>query len=69
MDVFVHFIDQKQHGQIEFQMLVAEIGQPVEEIGVLSAEVDGYHIALVFDALGDESLGPGDVADDTVLLS
>ena len=67
--ILVHLVDQEQHCQIKWQTLVGEIGQTIEEIGVLSAEMDGYDIALILHALGNECLCPGDIADDTVLLA
>ena len=67
--VFVHFIDQVEHGEVERQTFVAEVGKTVEEVGVLTTEVDGYHIALILHTLRDEGLGPGNVANHTIPLS
>ena len=68
MDVLVHLVDEEEHREVEGQEPVAEVCQTVEEVRVLSAEVDGHHVALVLDALRDERLRPRDVADDAVFL-
>ena len=66
--ILVHLVNQEKHGEVEGQASIAEIGETVEEIGVLATEVDGYDIALILDAFRDKGLRPGNIADDSVFL-
>ena len=68
VDILVHLVNQEKHGEVEGQASIAEIGETVEEIGVLATEVDGYDIALILDAFRDKGLRPGNIADDSVFL-
>ena len=67
--ILIHLVDQEQHGEIERQETVGEIGQTIEELRVLSAEVDGHYVALIFHAFHHESLRPGNVANHAVALA
>ena len=59
MHVFVHFIDKKQHCNIEFYACrLTYIGKPIEEIGVLPSKVYGHNIAFSLHALCYKSLLP-----------
>ena len=48
---------------VKRQILVAEVSQTIEEVAVLSAEMDRHHVALILNTLGNECLGPGDIAN------
>lgn len=66
--ILVHLIHEEHHGKVERQMLVAESGDAIESLGVLTTEMDRHHITLVFHALGDESLLPRQIADAAIRL-
>ena len=68
-NVLIHFVDEEKHRQVEGEESVREICQTVEEFRVLAAEVDGYHVALVFHTLRDKCFRPGNVLDDLVAAS
>ena len=69
VDILIHFVDQEKHGQIKFQMLVAEVGQAVEKVTVLTAKMDRHHITLVLYAFRDKSLRPWHIVNLTVNLA
>ena len=53
------FLGVIEHGDIDFlHIAVGEVGQPIEKVGVLSLEMNGYDISLIFNALGDKGLFP-----------
>lgn len=55
----VHLVNQKQHGEIERQILVAKSGDAVETFRVAPSEMDRHHIALIFYTLRDKRLLQG----------
>ena len=60
--VLVHLVDEEEHGDVELDaQFLRPVGQPVELVRVLSAEMDGHHIAVCLHALGDERLCPRQV--------
>ena len=57
MYILVHLVNKEEHGDIDFlHIAVGEVGQPIEKVGVLSLEMNGYDISLIFNALGDKGL-------------
>ena len=68
-NVLIHFVNEEEHGQVEGEESVREICQTVEELRILAAEMDGYHVALVFHTLRDKRFRPGNVLDDLVAAS
>ena len=57
-----HLVDKIEHGDVELDAEeLAEVGQPVEAVGVSSSEMDGHDVALRLHALGDEGFRPRDV--------
>lgn len=68
--IFVHLIDEKEHGYIELQLeCLADIGNPVEPFRVLSTKVDGYYITVGLHTLADKGLLPGQVFDTALLFA
>ena len=57
----VHLVHEEQHGKIERQEAVAELGYAIEALRVGAAEMNGHHIALKLNALRYERLLPRDV--------
>lgn len=66
--ILVHLIHEEHHGKVERQMLVAEPGDAIESLGVLTTEMDRHHITLIFHTFGDESLLPRQIADAAIRL-
>ena len=65
--VLIHLIDQEKHGDIHLlHQSVADIGEAIEEVAVATAEMDGYHIALILYTLGNERLLPWQIANLTL---
>ena len=63
------FFGQVHHFQIDFQAdFRAEVGQVVEEVGVLSYEVDGHDVPLVLDCFRDKAFLPFEVLDYSIFL-
>ena len=57
MHILVHFIDKKQHCDIEFNVQsLADVCQPIEKFAVLTAKMNRHDITLILDAFCDEGL-------------
>ena len=68
--VLVHLVGQIEHGYVELNAQpFANISQPIEKIGVLSAKMYGDDVALSFYALCDKGLLPLKVADDSMVAA
>ena len=64
MNVAIHLVDKKQHGDVHLQpQALLPTGDTIETIGVATAEVDGNYITMILYTLGDESLLPRQVMD------
>ena len=70
MHILVHLVDEEQHGYIELNTQpFAEIGYPVEEVGILATEVNGHDIPVRLNTLRYERLFPGQVTYLPICLS
>ena len=59
VSVFECFVSQKQHGDVELESESFPEGSPtVKPVGVASVKINWHHIALRFDALGNEGFVP-----------
>ena len=66
MNILVHFINQEQHSEIEFEMLIAEISQPIKEVTILSTEMNRNDITLILHTLGYKSFCPRKIMNLTI---
>ena len=67
MTVFQHFICQIQHGYIKLDtQRFAKIRQVIEKIGVTAVKMNGYYIAVRFNALYYKRLFPVQIADNPI---
>ena len=66
-NVAIHLVYQKKHGNIYLQVeAFLPFGNAVKARRIAPAEVNGHHVTMIFNALGDESLLPWYIMNMTV---
>lgn len=67
--VLEHLVGQVKHLDIQLDaQALAQVGQAIEEIGVVSLETDGHNVTMVLQRLLDKGFLPLGVADDPLAL-
>ena len=58
--ILIHLVNKEQHCNVDFlDVTVTEVSQPIELLGILTAEMNRDNITMCLYTLRDERLLPG----------